>query len=247
MSSKKQLNDKDLELISASLDQELSEFERRRLNNSILLDESGNGSGNGYDHDFGDEARKKLQRYSLLSSIIKQECDATIDVNFSSRVMQSIHAQAADEFASLELDDPKLQAGYDSRRNKKSSGIKQIAGLAIAVSVATVSFLTFQQYAQTNLNTDQYSASVNQTQSWDTKTLNPQTINAAEVGNKISPRVQFAPVQLNTKPIINNTNETQSYTLDQEIEAYIYNHSGYASGRIVSPYAEITELKDSSD
>jgi negative regulator of sigma E activity len=239
MSSKKQLNDKDLELISASLDQELSEFERRRLNNSILLNESGD--------DTGDEAHKKLQRYSLLSSIMKKECDAAIDVNFSSRVMQSIHERANNEFEPSELNDSELYAGYNSQSNKKSNSIKQIAGLAIAVSVATVSFLSFQQFAQTNLNTDQYSASVNQTESWDTKSLNSQTINAAEVANKIFPSVQFVPVQLNAKPIIGNAGETQPHTPDQDIEAYIYNHSGYASGRIVSPYSEITRLKDSSD
>lgn len=239
MSSKERLNDKDLELISASLDLELSEFERRRLNNSILLYESGD--------DTGDESHKKLQRYSLLSSIMKKECDEVIDLNFSSRVMQSIHEQADDEFEPLGLNDSERYAGYNSRSNKKINSIKQIAGLAIAVSVATVSFLSFQQFAQTSLNTDQYSASVNQTESWDAKTLNSPTIDAAEVANKISPRVQFVPVQLSAKPIVGNAGETQPQLPDQDIEAYIYNHSGYASGRIISPYSEITRLKDSSD
>ena len=249
MSSDEQINDNDLELISSSLDQQLSEFERRRLNNNILTNKTNNASKSHPENDeiasVSDEAVKKLQRYSLISAIMKKECGDSIDANFSQRVMQAIENQSVSE----ELDEADISTiSFNSysrqkgdNRSKRTYGMKQVAGLAIAVSVATLSFLSFQQYVQTRPDSEHFISST-QTNSWESR-----SDSAVERMNKISPRVEFAPVQLNAQPSRNTIQDVRSHALDHEIEAYIYNHSGYASGRIVSPYSEITKLQDHSD
>ena len=244
----KDLNDKDLELISSSLDLQLSEFERRRLNN--ILTNKASKIDKSYSDKYeiaslNNEAVKKLQRYSLISAILKKECGQSIDVNFSQRVIQAIENQSAgEEFDDTDMITPSFDSHLSEEGNNRSQrpyGMKQIAGLAIAVSVATLSFLSFQQYAQTGSDSEQYISSTH------THSLDLHANNAVEKVNKISPRVQFAPVQLNAQPRRNTIHDAQSHALDHEIEAYIYNHSGYASGRIVSPYSEITKLQDHSE
>lgn len=249
----KDMNEKDLELISSSLDLQLSEFERRRLNN-ILTNKASKIDKSDSDKyeiaSLNNEAVKKLQRYSLISAILKKECGQSIDVNFSQRVIQAIEKQlAGEEFDDTDMITPSFDSHLSEEGNNKSQiayaqrpyGMKQIAGLAIAVSVATLSFLSFQQYAQTGSDSEQYISSTH------THSLDLHANNAVEKVNKISPRVQFAPVQLNAQPPRNTIHDAQSHALDHEIEAYIYNHSGYASGRIVSPYSEITKLQDHSE
>lgn len=249
----KDMNEKDLELISSSLDLQLSEFERRRLNN--ILTNKASKIDKSYSDKYeiaslNNEAVKKLQRYSLISAILKKECGQSIDVNFSQRVIQAIEKQlAGEEFDDTDMITPSFDSHLSEEGNNRSQisyaqrpyGMKQIAGLAIAVSVATLSFLSFQQYAQTGSDSEQYISSTH------THSLDLHANNAVEKVNKISPRVQFAPVQLNAQPPRNTIHDAQSHALDHEIEAYIYNHSGYASGRIVSPYSEITKLQDHSE
>ena len=243
MSGKKQINDKDLELISSSLDQQLSEFERVRLN-KILMGKTESKIDN-MDGEMSREAVKKLQRYSLLSAIINHECGDSVNSKFSQQVIQSIESQSDsgdlaninNEVSSSDFNLPR--DGYNTA--KRTYGMKQIAGLAIAVSVATLSFLTIQQYTQTSLESEQFISSA------DVASLKEHSDNMTNKVNKISPRVQFAPVQLNTQSNLSDTYDVQESTSDHEIEAYIYNHSGYASGRIVSPYSEITQLQDHSD
>lgn len=192
----------DLELLSASLDNELSEFERHRLNNTILSDQ---------------RAVQKLNRYALVGAIMKKECPANMNTSFASEIMCVIERDRQSSTTPTTSTNP---------------FIKQIAGLAIAVSVALVSFTSFQYFTQPDSSLDSLTAERKSSPAWDS-----QAPMADDYKNKISPRVQFAPAQL-------NANAANRQAQAQEIEIYIYNHSGYGSERIILPYAEITELRE---
>ncbi len=200
--SQSKLNQHDLELLSASLDDELSDFERRRLNNNILPDQ---------------HAVQKLNRYALVGAIMKKECPPHINTSFAQEIMCVIERDTQPTTLS---DTP------------TKPFIKQLAGLALAVSVAVVSFTSFQYFTQRDTSDNQYTAERESSPAWDS-----QTLMADDYKNKISPRVQFAPAQLNSSAANRQAQE-------QEIEIYIYNHSGYGSERIILPYAEITELRE---
>ncbi len=200
--SQSKLNEHDLELLSASLDNELSDFERRRLNDKVLTDQC---------------AMEKLNRYTLVGAIMKRECPQKINTSFSQQIIEAI-----------ELDTQAAQPLHQPA----NSFIKQITGLALAVSVAVVSFTSFQHFTGSDTDTDQYTADLDAS-----VTLDNQLPMADDYKNKISPRVQFAPAQLNS-----SGDDIQAQ--EREIEVYIYNHSGYGSERIILPYAEITELRE---
>lgn len=202
--SESKLNQHDLELVSASLDSELSDFERRRLNDKILIDR---------------QAAEKLNRYTLVSAILKKECPAQINTSFDIQIQHAVENT--------------LQV---SHAPQPSPIFKQIASLAIAVSVAIVSYIGLQQFPQLNPDTDQYLSDKNNNEKWDTEKSISESYK-----RQISPQVQFAPAQLNTS----NKQDVQAY--EREIEIYIHNHSGYGSERIILPYEEITELRDMNE
>ncbi len=124
MSIETELSEKDLELISVSLDEDLSEFERRRLNTSVLAKPEG---------------EKAWVRYNAISAIMNKHFPAQIDNDFSQQVMQVISQQGYEQ---------DLESTTKVGIKCVGTYVKQVAGLTIAASVAAFSIVTYQNFNQ---------------------------------------------------------------------------------------------------
>jgi len=124
MSIETELSEKDLELISASLDEDLSEFERRRLNTSVLAKPEG---------------EKAWVRYNAASAIMNKHFPAQIDNDFSQQVMRAISQQGYEQES-----ESTTKAGI----KRVGTYVKQVIGLAVAASVAAFSIVTYQNFNQ---------------------------------------------------------------------------------------------------
>ena len=211
MTTETELTDKELELISRSLDEELSEFERRRLNKTVLSKPDG---------------EKAWIRYNAISAVMTKQFPAKIDRDFSQKVMQSISEDVEQEYT---------ESATRANIKKVGSYVKQVAGLAVAASVAAFSIVTYQYFSQPTA-TDNGTIVISQQESADE--MKP----AASVALPVSQQVEFSPAtaqQLNSiqQPAV----EENIYY--QELNPYIQGHAGYGSKRIISPYVEIIELK----
>lgn len=126
MKTETQISDKELELISRSLDEELSELERRRLNQKILNKENG---------------AQVWHRYHAVSAVMNKQFPKQIDKDFSQRVMQEI-----------ERDGHQDAAPAHSGFHRVTSTMRHFAGLAVAASVATVSVMSYQYFKTPSVN-----------------------------------------------------------------------------------------------
>ena len=220
MSIETELSEKDLELISASLDEDLSAFERRRLNTSVLAKPEG---------------EKTWVRYNAVSAIMNKHYPAKIDSDFSSQVMQAISEEGYEQ-------EPESTAKAGIKR--VGGHMKQIAGLAVAASVATFSVVTYQNFNQPAAIEGPQLA-ISQQEAADE--MKP----AAAMTLQDSQQVEFSPataqhletIQINpqAKP------QVEENVYYQELSPYIQGHAGYGSERVISPYVEIIELKDAKD
>lgn len=226
MSADNELNETDLELISASLDEDLSEFERRRLNTSILAKTSG---------------EKTWLRYNAVSAVLKKQFPAHIDKDFSSQVMQAISEQGYEQ---------EEESATQVKIKRVSSHLKQVAGLAVAASVAAFSVVTYQNFNQP-ATIDTPEVALNQQE----PAAEMKPAEALAIQN--SQRVEFAPataqqsvartgqpvekIQVVPQQVAPQVQENIYY---QELNPYIQGHAGFGSQRIISPYVEIIELKD---
>ena len=211
MTTETEITDKELELISRSLDEDLSEFERRRLNTTILSKPGG---------------EKAWIRYNAVSAVMTKQFPAKIDKDFSQRVMQSI---------SDDVDQEYIESATLSGIKKVGSYVKQVAGLAVAASVAAFSIVTYQYFNQP-ATTDNATLAVNQQEMADE--MKP----AAAVSLPLSQQVEFSPATAQQLKSIQQPSVEENVYY-QELNPYIQGHAGYGSKRIISPYVEIIELK----
>ena len=121
MKTETQISDKELELVSRSLDEDLSELERRRLNQKILNKEDG---------------AQTWHRYHAVSAVMNKQFPKQIDKDFSQRVMQEIERDGHQDEA------PARPSGA----HRATSAMRHFAGLAVAASVATVSVMSYQYF-----------------------------------------------------------------------------------------------------
>lgn len=184
----------DQELLSRILDENVSEFETQRILKEMKSD---------------DELRSKLHRYNVIGHAMRNELPAQINKNFVHNVMSKL----ADENIS-ELDEN--VAPVNERINKviekDSSRFKTAIGLAIAASVAVVSFVSFQNYVQTN-NEDAAPAMVAD-----------RVIEESDIQRVSSEDLQN---------FISNPEAAASFN------SYIMNHAEYASPRVSVPHVRI--------
>lgn len=103
------------EKISAFIDDELADFELRRVADEVASDES---------------LKQRFQRYSLIGDAMRNDMPATVDLDFSSKVM-----------AAIEADDTQHQAPEATNASKLR---KPLAGAAIAASVAAMALVSLQ-------------------------------------------------------------------------------------------------------
>ncbi len=109
------------ERLSAWVDDELGEFETRRVTDEVLKSES---------------ARSRLKHYQLIGSAIRGEPAVALDQSFSDRVMAEIAALPEEEQWDLG-GGIEASPADDSRRG--IPWLKVLAGGAIAASVALIS------------------------------------------------------------------------------------------------------------
>ncbi len=213
MSIETELSEKDLELISASLDEDLSEFERRRLNTSVLAKPEG---------------EKTWVRYNAVSAIMNKHFPAQIDNDFSQQVMQTISEEGYEQ----EQESP---AKVSIKR--VGSYVKQVAGLAVAASVAAFSIVTYQNFNQTTA-VDNPEVAISEQEAAD------DMMPAASIAIQDSQQVEFSPATAQQLEAIQRNPQVEEKVYYQELNTYIQGHAGYGSQRIISPYVEIIELKD---
>ncbi|MEM7304856.1 MAG: hypothetical protein AAF372_04960 [Pseudomonadota bacterium] len=217
---KTELSEKDLELISKSLDEDLSEFERRRLNQNVLTTEEG---------------EKTWMRYYAVSAVMNKQFPENIDKDFSQKILDVINN---DEYIEDDTNHPTIK--------RVGLHLKQVAGLAVAASVAAVSIVTFQNFNQPSL-TGSPEIIVSE-QKTEAPNIPVQVNTPPAVKPRMSPievpQVEFAPAQLSSQDVLGEQPFAQEDSYSQELDPYIQNHAGYGSERTISPYVDIIELKD---
>ncbi|MFK8027445.1 MAG: sigma-E factor negative regulatory protein [Gammaproteobacteria bacterium] len=213
MSIETELSEKDLELISASLDEDLSEFERRRLNTSVLAKPEG---------------EKAWIRYNAVSAVLNKHYPAKIDNDFSQQVMQAISEEGYEQ-----EQESTAQAGI----KRVGSYVKQVAGLAVAASVAAFSIVTYQNFNQPTAVEGPELAISQQEAADEMKPVAAMTLQESQ-------QVEFAPATAQQLEAIQTNPQVEEKVYYQELSPYIQGHAGYGSQRIISPYVEIIELKD---
>ncbi len=230
MSTEKELNETDLGLISASLDEDLSDFERRRLNTSVLAKTEG---------------EKTWVRYNAISAVMKKQFPAHISKDFSAQVMQTISEQGYEQ---------EPESATQVKIKRVSSHLKQVAGLAVAASVAAFSVVTYQNFYPTNSPTNIESPEVAINQQATADEMKPAEVVAIQSSQRVdfAPATAQQPVSAQTvEQIQSKSNQSQQVNPHieenlyyQELNPYIHGHAGYGSQRVITPYVEIIELKD---
>ncbi len=185
------MKETDQELLSRILDEDVSEFETQRILKEMKSDS---------------ELRSKLQRYSLMGHAIRNELPERVNQNFVDSVMGKLESE---EMSSGEFDERTDQL-EDANNNGR---FKTAIGLAIAASVAVVSFVSFQNYVQNN---------------------NTEVTPTAVVADRI---VEESDIQRVT------SQDLQNFSTNPEAAAsfnsYIMNHAEYASPRVSVPHVRI--------
>ncbi len=189
------MKETDQELLSRILDEDVSEFEIQRLVTEMKTD---------------GEFRSKLQRYSVIGHAVRNELPAQVNTNFVDNVMSAL---ANEDMSAPEFDESTSQvADGQVEEAKEDHRFKTAIGLAIAASVAVVSFVSFQNYVQND----------NQ--------VTPNAIVADRVVEESDiQRVSSQDLQ----NFISNPEAAASFN------SYIMNHAEYASPRVSVPHVRI--------
>jgi len=183
------------ELLSRILDEDVSEFETQRILKEMESD---------------DELRTKLHRYGLIGYAMRKELPEQINPNFVHNVMSKLE----DEDMSLPAHDSEYSDAIaaDNNFDAKGSRYKTALGLAIAASVAVVSFVSFQNFVQTNNETTQ------------------QEVIAERV-------VEESDIQrVSSQDLQNFMSKPEAAA---SFNSYIMNHTEYASPRVSMPHVRI--------
>jgi len=183
------------ELISRILDEDVSEFETQRILKEMKSDES---------------LREKLQRYSVIGYAMRKELPEQINKNFVHNVMRKL---GDEEMSAPEVNsDLDEVIATDKGADSSNGRFKTALGLAIAASVAVVSFVSFQNYVQTNNENTQ-----------------PAVVAERVVEESDIQRVSSEDLQ----NFISNPKAAASFN------SYIMNHTEYASPRVSVPHVRI--------
>ena len=186
------MKETDQELLSRILDEDVSEFETQRILKQMQSD---------------NELRMKLHRYNLIGHAMRNELPKQIDQNFVQNVMSKL---IDEDMAEPDLNEV-IKPSKDVLEND-SGRFKTAIGLAIAASVAVVSFVSFQNYVQTK------------------NEITPVAVVADRVVEESDiQRVSSEDLQ----NFISNPEAAASFN------SYIMNHAEYASPRVSVPHVRI--------
>ena len=186
------MKETDQKLLSRILDEDVSEFETQRLLKEMQSD---------------DGLRMKLHRYNLIGHAMRNELPKQIDQNF----VQNVMSKLADENM-IDSEPNEVVKPSKDILEKDSGRFKTAIGLAIAASVAVVSFVSFQNYVQTK----------------------NETIPAAIVADRVVEESDIQRVSSeDLQNFISNPEAAASFN------SYIMNHAEYASPRVSVPHVRI--------
>ena len=180
------------ELLSRVLDEDISEFETQR----ILKEMKSN-----------DGLRSTLYRYNVIGYAMRDELPKQINSNFVHNVMNKL---TDEEMSVPEFNgDNEIEKEYHA---KDSGRFKTAIGLTIAASVAVVSFVSFQNYVQTN----------------------NETTTTAIVADRV---VEESDIQrVSSEDLQNFISNPEAAA---RFNSYIMNHAEYASPRVSVPHVRI--------
>jgi negative regulator of sigma E activity len=130
MKQQAQLTESELELLSRSLDEDLSEFDLKRLSKQVLSKA---------------DAEETWARYHAISAVMQKQFPANISKDFSANVIAAIEYEEMQQESTTIADDTGVNK---SKVGTLRSYMKQFAGLAVAASVAAVSVVIYQQQFQ---------------------------------------------------------------------------------------------------
>jgi len=186
----------DQEILSRILDEEVSEFETQRILKEMKSD---------------DKLHSKLHRYNVIGHAMRNELPAQINPNFVHNVMAKLsNEEMAEPEHGQEI--PNLNKPVEDVLEKDSSRFKTAIGLAIAASVAVVSFVSFQNYVQTNTE------------------VKPNAMVADRV-------VEESDIQRVSNEDLQNF--ISNPEAEASFNSYIMNHAEYASPRVSVPHVRI--------
>lgn len=190
------------ERLSALFDDELSEFECRRLTSELLTN-----------------AERKMQwlRYQMIGDVMRGDLGSQVDTGFTDRVMQNIRAEEMHSVPAEKVSKPRPWA-------------KPVAGLAMAASVAAVSILALQFMTQSGTGTVVNVANTDQT-STPTDIQRVAVQKQAQVLVELPKATADSSLvrQVNTADI-KQLGEAQNIPLaDPRMDSYLATHAEYAS------------------
>lgn len=180
------MNKTDRELLSKILDEDISEFEIQRILRAMRSNS---------------DLRTKLQRYNIIGHAMRGQLPVQLDHDFYDDVMSKLS------------DEEKLDSGLNkSKRSFTDTKIKTAIGLAIAASVAVISFVTFQNIVQLDTNTD------------NSTVVAEQAFGESDV------------YRIHRKELHNVISNSEATA---EFNSYVVNHAEYASPRASMPHVRI--------
>jgi negative regulator of sigma E activity len=188
------MKETDQELLSRILDEDVSEFEIQRILKELKSDT---------------ELRSKLYRYNLIGHAVRNELPVQCNQNFVDKVMGELaNEEVSGENTAAEFDEVDGQV----EGAKENSRVKSAIGLAIAASVAVVSFVSFQNYVQNN------------NQAAPVALVADRVVEESDIQRVSSQDMQN---------FISNPEAAASFN------SYIMNHAEYASPRVSVPHVRI--------
>lgn len=210
------------ERLSAWVDDELGEFETRRVTDEVLKSEA---------------ARSRLKHYQMIGSAIRDEHAVALDQSFSDRVMAEIATLPEEEQWDLDLDSD-VMSTHKSHRGV--SWLKVLAGGAIAASVALVSLTIFKSIHSLSSVDQQVGRQASATA---TPEMVPQkrvadtgTVAVVRPPDLAQPVSSPAAIQQIAKPIPPAMQDSANARL---LGGYLATHAEYASRRTMLPQARI--------
>lgn len=205
--SEKDMTEKVNEQISALVDGELGSEEQEFLLRRLVQDQ---------------ELQRKWNRYHLISDALQNHLPSKMDAGLAALVSNELEKEDGfqEDGQFSELQRSELQGSSSQKKGWVKSGMKSVAGLSIAASVAVISIVGIQQYnaSQTNNGVEPVTIS-----SAFSSTSSPVTFEkklAAVTGSDVSPvyiRVSGTRWNLDRPGI------------GSRLNSYLVNHNEYVS------------------
>ncbi len=205
------------EKLSAYVDDELGEFETRRLTEEVLKSET---------------ARRRVAHYQLIGAAMRDEPAAAFEQSFSARVMAEI-----DALPKVEEEDASEATSGGHSPSRRTPWLKVLVGGAIAASVALVSLTMLR-----SIDSQMTPATVAVPQVGDVAPAAPESMTASsgtpsaassDLAKTVSAPVTEVPHAQPIPPVIDNASNARL------LGGYLATHAEHAAHRSMLPRARV--------